>query len=377
MVDYYHHILIPRVLFLTMGSDMFQFFIEKPVGDVAKIIAPTYNTINHLVLKQRNAILDRYSRAPMTMLNNRQLDRLIASFTTPVSSNWEQYYAKLRANANRHAAVVGIVSPTHMAKITSNPFFSSEGIFETTVAVEYPWSANDSYKDIRAVRWLYHESTNLHMPVYNRQNIPDFTDTGVWVIGIDVPLLMVQYHKWRYASNHGDSIDRFVASVVLPGMIDSHFGLAVLNRLRLLAEGKVPGYSPNPHQSAYPSLDSSVDAILKYYIKGLENKNRLKYHQMLSALPGFLAPTFWDIARVPNAVGSNLSNWARDLARFPLVSFLLRFMDTIGNNANREFINKCALYNRHIKQTNLLKLGLGSQYSRLKRWMDYNIEPFL
>lgn len=377
VIDYYHHIFIPLVLFLTMDSIMFQFFLEKPIGDVARLMAPNYNTINAMVLKQRNAILDRYNRGPMAMLNNRQLDRLIASFTTPVTNNWEQYYAKLKVDANRHASVVGIVSPTHMAKITNRPFFSSEGIFEVTVAVEYPWSAKDHYSDIRAVRWLYHESTNLHMPVYNRQNIQDYSDTGVWVVGVDVPLLMVQYHKWRYASNEGDSIDRFIASAVLPGMIDSHFGLAILNRLRLLVEGKVPGYSYNPHQSAYPNLDKGVDDILKYYIKGLENKNSLKYHQMLSALPGFILPTFWDIAQIPNSTGSNLSNWARDLARFSLVSFLLRFMNDTDNHANREFINKCTLYNRQLKQTNVLKLGLGSQYERLKRWMSYNIEPFI
>ena len=377
VIDYYLHIVIPHVLFLTIGSSMLQFFLDKPVGEVAKIIAPTYNTINALVHRQRNGIIERYGKGPMTMLNNRQLDRLIASFTTPVTAQWEHYYAKLKVNANRHGATVGIVSPTHMAKITSNPFFSSPGVLEVAVSVEYEWSPSDSYRDIHAVRWLYHESTNLHMPVYNRQHIPDYSDVGVWVIGVDIPLLMVQYHKWRYATSGGDSIDRFIASVVLPGMVNSHFGLAVLNRLRLIAEGKVPNYSYNPHQSAYPSLDSGVDAILKYYVNGLERKNSLKYHQMLNALPGFMVPSFWDIARVPNATGSNLSNWARDLSRLALVSFLLRFMNDTGNHSNREFINKCALYNRQIKQVNTLKLGLGSQYDRLRRWMNYNIEPFL
>lgn len=356
---------------------MFQFFLEKPIGDVAKIIAPTYNTVAHNILKQRNRILERYSRGPMTMLNNRQLDRLIKSFSPPMTTDWVQYYTRLQRDANRHASAVGIVTPTHASKISNDPFFSSSGIYEVAVAVEYPWNSNDSYSDIRAVRWLYHESTNTKMPVYNRQHIPDYSDTGAWVIGIDVALLMVQYHKWRYKSNEGDNVDKFIASVVLPGMIDSHFGLAVLNRLRFIAEGKRPGYSYNPHQLEFPTLDSNIDAVLAYYVKGLENKHSLKYHQMLSALPGFITTSFWEIAAIPNSTGSNLSNWARDLARFPLVSFLLRLMNETDNNANREFINKCTLYNRQLKQTSMLKVGLGSQYDSMRKWMNYNIEPFL
>jgi hypothetical protein len=188
---------------------------------------------------------------------------------------------------------------------------------------------------------------------------------------------MVQYHKWRYESNEGENVDKFIASVVLPGMIDSHFELAVLNRLRFIAEGKTPGHSYNPHQLVSPNLDNAIDTVLSYYIKGLENKNSLKYHQMLTALPGFTTPSFWDIAKVPDAVGSNLSNWVRDLSRFPLVSFLLRFINETDNNANREFINKCAIYSRQLKQTSMLKVGLGSQYTRLRKWMNYNLEPFL
>lgn len=352
---------------------MYKFFISRPIGNLLTVTSPQYSTINEVVHKQRDRILSTYLRAPMTSLNNRQLDRLIKGFKVPITNDWAEYYRRVRAVADRHGSANGIVTPTRSAQITTDNFFSSSGVYEVSVSVEYPWKQDMHYNDIRAVRWLYHESTSTTMPIYNRQHIPDYTDTGIWVVGIDIALLMVQYHKWRYGNNGSDGVDKFIASVVLPGMIDSHFSIMLLNRLRLLSEGKRPPVSINQHQMAFPSVDRAIDTILNDYLRYTDNKRNLKYHQILASLPGFIYPTLWECAQIPEASNSNISNWARDIARLPMVGWLVRYIDDTGNSNNREFINGVQLYLRYLRQNNNLRNGLSSQYDRLKRWINYNL----
>lgn len=204
--------------------------------------------------------------------------------------------------------------------ISGNPTIYMLGVSPFRKSV----SPATSYRDIVAVRYLSHDSTNLH--IGSQALLEPGFGIGFDVIEIDLGLLFVQFLLWLKEQMTSEfeykrSLMTFVSMHVWPKLVHSRMPLAFMNRARGIAQE----YKPNNvtfNQSKYfhnrtPQAHAMLEECVKFFLK---RENTFDY--LLGSLPVPTNQPLVTYTDLPDVAMTRQVSWAAIMARYNTFQFL-------------------------------------------------------
>lgn len=183
---------------------------------------------------------------------------------------------------------------------------------------------NTSYRDIIPVRYLSHDSTNIH--IGSQALLEQGFGIGFDVIEIDLGLLFVQFLLWLKEQMNSEfeykrSLMTFVSMHVWPKLVCSRLPLAFMNRARAIAQGIKPN-NVVFNQSKFfnnrtPQAHAMIEECVKFFLK---RENTFDY--LLGTLPvptNLPLVTYTDL---PDVAMTRQVSWAAIMARYNTFQYL-------------------------------------------------------
>ena len=322
----------------------------------------SYGKVANTQMNQvRNIILDHYTYQQNLFKtyggyvnSNHPLIRLCYMLSDFMNASADTY--RLVSN-NLHSicSSIGITSESSFGKIFNNCLYTE---WCTLAAVTFndqiPYIKQVDWRDMRPVRCFSHPYTSMELfvaPVNRTSVVP-----GISSIGIDLPLLALQFKSWVNYNNtlpDGDqeSMSEFIFKYVLVGMLKEYIDIALRNRLRYIAidedvpkqiheRGFVTSYEQGIIHPIKNILDNSLDSSLPYY-------------KALKQIPFIFSDSYFDA--VPRELsGLNIyMYWVQALTLIDWVTPMAYFVSR-EQNINTDMIKTFKRVDRFIATTGCL-----------------------
>ena len=192
-------------------------------------VSPIFQRAKEKYNLNYNKVLEHYQTFGSTINNNHILMRLINSLQI-LEGPESLTYRRIDSNKDKIATGLGITTDLNPGELHDNEFYSDTCAIQSVKFMEFFEIKN--FKDIRAVRCLTHQNTDLTL------SIPEIgkslKSNGTAVVGIDIPLLAVQYKLWlRMNQNRPlgqrENTGQFITKFILPGMIPEQIDISLHN----------------------------------------------------------------------------------------------------------------------------------------------------
>lgn len=318
---------------------MFKALREFPVLTRASVTPSNHRQLMQRYDEQIIRLKWHYRRAVHVVPNEHLLVQLLRHAGVAYSGNDELYYNSVRAQVNRIATALKINTSVHAnGKQTRSSFYGS-GVSEYIVAVSNPFIRGVDYDkhwpSIEPVKVRYHPYSDLSF------NLPDNEGnaTGYAVIEVNIPLLMLQFIKWkqwtetRYA--HKPTVQQFIFQFPLVNMLSSHADVCWMNRMVNAQAVRPNGTDKKRYGLALPDLSGLADKDQETVISRILkiNVNAIEVGQIV---PMAISQNLWDFSLPPN-IDYTRQNAVYHLMGFlPWLSFMAQVSFQTDNHDNRE-----------------------------------------
>ncbi len=354
---------------------MYQPFAEIDTKERPIFKFPEWDYIRRTLAAQNTKIVEFYRRNPTTVKSNHILVRLIDSFNVPYREDLGIYTGQVRDKAYALAMALRITTPAFKGRVFTEGYFAGSGSREIIVAVNEPFSLSESianWRDLQPIKVLSHGNTQLLSPILDGRR--PVQQGGLFIVGINIPLLALQYQCWRKEYTVGkDSplgIEHFIRMFPIPNMIYSFQDYAVFNRINLISQNKDIPKAYNPHSFQLIDLSQRVDASLARHVQYIKQKP-MPYDQLLKTLPAINVPNLAYTLKIPDTLYTRQIKWALAMARLPAVEFMLRINAINNYHANRAANNFWRIQFRGMYYDNVFSVGF-SQYESTQIWRFIN-----
>jgi hypothetical protein len=290
----------------------------------------------------------RYYRAnPQAVKSEHLLVKLIQNLGVSTSVDFERYYAIADDVSLDLASVLKLTSALAKGQVFNGVFYGP-GSQEIIIAHNDSFDLDKARKDwqnVTPVRVLRHAKSDLNL------NLPDgirnTTETGIAVIAINIPLLMVQYYCFRQSywisddqpQAHNDKTDQmFVHMYVLPNMLFSHLDQALFNRLVNLSQGKNEPIGVRRQPFALIDYIPKVNAVYKEVLTNLAHQEK-NLVGILQSVPAATRENMEQAMRVPDVAPTRQVMWGLAIARLPMLDFILSQAHVTPATKNQAEVN--------------------------------------
>lgn len=287
-----------------------------------------WHTIRAGLRRNLGQVIRYYRHTPGAVKSSHPLVKLVQSVDVPLSLTLERYHANVDAMALNLSMAMKMTSSIYRGKIWNGEFYGV-GHDEILVAhTEYfdLALAHRDWRNATPLRVLRHARSDLEM------NLPDghFTgsETGMAVIAINLPMLMVQYRafreeeKRRAAGVDEKSVTMFVHRFVLPNMLFSQLDQTLLNRIRCL-QARVPaGWSTRKHPFALTDYSTRLDHCYEEILVGLSKQGK-NFIGILQGVPAAVRQNLEEAMYLPAMAPTRQVMWALAIARLPMLDFVV------------------------------------------------------
>jgi hypothetical protein len=274
-------------------------------------------------------IISFYRGNPQAVRGDHLLVRLIQSVDVPLSLDLERYYDNVDEVSLHLSKTLNLTSSLAKGKIWDGVFYGP-GTSEVIIAHDDSFDLDNARKDwqnVTPVRVLRHPKSDLYL------NLPDgqrnTTESGIAVISINIPLLMIQYYSFRQAYWLEDStkldprtLMMFIHMYVLPNMLFSHLDQALFNRIDRLSKKEPMGQVLKRHPFALIDYTYKVDQTYMEVLKNLKN-HEMNLVGILQSVPAAARKNMEEAMSVPDMAPTRQVVWALALARLPMLDFVL------------------------------------------------------
>lgn len=302
---------------------------------------PTYRTMNWPLINdgiRRNyqKVQSYYRQYPQVVSSSHFLIRLIYALNIGKSLPLERFYYAAASRSLNTAMALKITTSISRGDVFDGIFYgkgSREVIIGHIDSFNYIDSF-DTWREMESVRILHHPKSDLNL------NIPDgratSVETGLAVISINIPMLMVQYYHFHHEQEVRESqgmnrrsIMQFIHSYVLTNAVKSHLDYAIFNRMYNLQRGVPMGDSGIRHSFALVNYTSTLDDSLSTLSKSIDDMN-YKFDAKLKNIPAVFNTTFATVTDLPDMAPTLQVFWALIASRIKVLSYLVRSASKYG-----------------------------------------------
>ena len=294
-----------------------------------------------------------YQRSALRLRNDHVLVQLMLNLTMNPSDTLWDVQAKLEAREIGVARAFGMASPGGYGKAKERCLYSSSknDVVEYLVALRWvevnPFDDEDtSWREVPPLQVLTSPITSLSWDLPRGEGWDK--ETGVSMIGVDLVLLMLQYHTWRqdqYQEFEDDAVvnvNRFLVTDALPRMLASHIDAIFLNRLyQFSSKGVLESpqtaieYSPISVINIAPSLN----IVCRDVVRRLKNSKR-PYLQYLETIPSFVGKNALAALQFPDIPKTRQSQWIILVSRWKAIQLLLTMGGKPAKTVNSEYLKQ-------------------------------------
>lgn len=323
---------------------MFEIFNTPLRHQIGTINITGWNQARN-VLNTEYDRLKRYHQQNISFVNNDHiLVKLLAS-TTFNSGLLSEVALELGDSFDNMMTPLGIGSPFGRPDFSINSWFYNKRTYEILVQDSSMFDADliyENWKDAQPIRVLHHSFTDLSLAYPNGRYVSN-EKPGYAVISINPAMLAIQYKGYLDSSKAGDNgivqaPAIYLSKYPLFNMLKSHIDITLRNRLVATFQGNPVA----PYRSAYSMAINNpttyVDAALATVIKNLQ-VTPLKFDKVLEMMPAFSSDTQRSTLSFPFNAATHYTNWIYDVARAPILDFLVRYGNVNPNYQNLDIIN--------------------------------------
>lgn len=323
-------------------------------------IDPGWRYVRSGLQRNISQAVNYYRERNFSVKNSHLIVRFLNSCGVTTSDPIESFYNRMQDKALGLSMHFNMTSSIYKGDSFEGVFFGA-GSKEVIIATDdsmNPFELEQNWQDIQAVTFLDHPKSDTSLLLANGKSYS--AETGLSVIAINIPALLVQYRCWlkEQSENFKNGLATFPTPVfvhkyILPNMLYSQLDVALFNRLYNLAQGAPMGKPMYRHAFQLISYDDRVDKILKDIIKKL-TRNDKDFFMMMREVPMIGVENLLELAKVPESTPTRQYIWAELLSRLKLIDFLIELSPSNGKKLNREELNFIKKYFDQADNANIL-----------------------
>lgn len=325
---------------------MYTLFNDPPRFDPGIIVAPGWRQLRVDFYTEINKIAKYYRNSSHFVTNEHILAKILLSSKAVFKGNPLKYAEAVRSQSESSITAWGLHSAWTNGRMPDKSWFYNNAVTELLVYDDSTFDEQAEFinwTDIEAVKVHHHPFDDVGMGIPNGRYLGG-NKNGYAVISINVAKLMLQYEGYLKALSNSGAGTRFnphnfIYSYVLVNMLKSHMDCALRNRLVTLFEGGIPTKNPRSHNIALNDLSLQVS---NYLIRVLEflQKGAFEFNKVVGNMPAFSAQYQPEVLMLPEIAPTRYVSWILDLARAPLLRFLLEYNNRAANYKNLYYINE-------------------------------------
>lgn len=320
----------------------------------------TFEYLRRSYFDEVNKIEDFYHNRVYAVKNQHLLVRLINLISIPFTYSYDRY-TDVAINRSMYIAKNFKLAGTYNKGELFKGEFYGPDVNEVIFSLDDYFNVDHvrkNWKNVEAVKVFIHPKSNIDLllPIDRKTS----SETGLAVIGINIPLLALQYRMFieDQMSKRSDGgilgTQHFVHMYVIPNMLRYQTALITLNRAKNLFYGSPMGESYFKHPFSIHHYEDKVDRVLNQQLKTISEK-RLDFITALRMLPSLVHSNLYDTLLLPDFPSTIQGSWVYYLSRLNVIRFLIDLTGERSLSENREILKDLRLDTLYIKSTNILE----------------------
>lgn len=231
-------------------------------------------------------------------------------------------------------------------------YSSANNMIYSTSEYVSPYRAVNNWQNLYPIKCLWVDSTFMDM------SVPSATlnvDSEFTSISVDLPLLSLMYKGFKESMRDSELVlgqDQFIATRVLPTMIESQVDMTCISATIALFEGKHTLQSRVNAPIFLNSYSAEFTKIAEYALNRIEG-SKMQYVHMLQSMPTVYADNAAQALILPDFSPTTQVDWAMMATRLKVINFLLDVGGKAGRQGNSGFIQKLKPYCRDIQMSRI------------------------
>ena len=280
-----------------------------------------------------------YRRTAHVVESDHILIKILQQIGLSYERNDKVYYNEVDARTSRIAKAVGFADYNAKVGAASKNSFFDPKIKEYVVSVTNGYtdlvSLEGMWQNFSPVKVLYHPYNDMTL------NIRDGSRTkgieGYAVITVDIPLLALQFHKWKqWARQHLEAIpgvEQFVFQYPLVNMMRSDASVSYFNHVA----AQLAGHSITPQRKNYSFSISDPEPLMSPDVEYLLEQNSIKPRNLIDLAQSVMllnGDTVWDFLQMPNIPVGSGNAGILTIGTLPWLSTLAQMSFQSGSKDN-------------------------------------------
>lgn len=337
---------------------MYNLFTKKVDSNNSVIRPAGFDLVRRIYQRELATIKDYYNNRVFAVKSNHLLCRMLTTGYVPVEYTLDRFLEATYARSAYIGKYFNLTSELGYGRTFDGDFYGP-GCDEIIIYNEEYFNPFDSainWKDLQPVRVLEHPVSDFGLLLPN--GAEHNTGKGLVAISINVPMLLFMYRGFLLSRNLLNSeqvlgAEHFVYMYVLPGMMETHTDIVLLNRLKNLFYAAPMTQSTKRHAFPITDYSSRIDHVNTDIIKHLEGTSRL-YTQYLKCIPSIVNEDMQETLIMPDMAKTRQVWWSLMMSRLSTMKFLIDLGGERGCDANGIYIHKLQLDIRQIRRENVL-----------------------
>jgi hypothetical protein len=339
---------------------MFDWFNDE--GSRAQIFhASSFTYTKALVNKDLQRFVEYYQSQMRYVNNGHLLARLLLNIPVNFDRPLNELVQRVTDVMYQTCNPLGITTATNYGRVFAQGQFYNKGNEEIIFVHDTAFDADLCYanwRSLQPVHVMTHPFTDMSMQRCNGKYESD--ETGLIVIGINLPLLVVQYKAWldekRRAGSHL-RIHHFIAMYVITNMVYTHMDLAYINRFANRYKKSPVSNIGRKHPFFISDTHTLIDTVIVQNIQTI-NKQSLTWADIAFGLELFTDYSLASFMKSPDVVPTRQILWALTVGYLPFWDLLCRLTVKHNKSANTFYTQSLKRYLRSLQSDKLLERNL-------------------
>lgn len=324
---------------------MFEIFNDPVRHNIGTSHISGWNQSKAMLTAEMNKLFTYYRNNINFLPNQHFLVKLLNSVDYPTSGTIQATADMLSNYFQNNMTQLGIGSPFGRPDFSVNSWFFNKRTFEVLMMDDSSFDADDVYsnwKDAKPIKILHHPFNDLSLAIPNGK-VDGGNVMGYAVILINPSMLAIQYKGYLDGLNSDLAITPFTTATFLHtypilNTMGNMLDITIRNRLSAMYTGRPLEQFKRAHQVGVNNLTTQVDGALRSVLT-LMRDQVLTFDKLLETIPSFTKVTQRDITPFPLNSMSRNTIWIYDVARAPLLDFLVRYNNDKPNYSNLQTLN--------------------------------------
>lgn len=319
-----------------------------------------WDFIHRGVNNELKRLRDYYHRTIFPVPTSHLVSQIIEMLNIPLMMSYREYIDRAVDGAGRVCLSMRIAHSVSQGIVRKGVFYNNQ-CDEILIAIDEKFDVEKAvanWRELEPIRVFNHPYSDFTMARCNGKY--PVNKTGVAVIFINVPMLMLQYRRWVEEESVMESgsihpIANFVGQYPITNMVNSHLDVVLWNRFvnlcRAEANDIVHGYQ---HPIPFINYSGRIDPYVKRTAFHLLDQ-KPTMGQLMKLFPLFTQANMLEHMQEPGIYMTRYVAWGMIVGWMPIVGFLMEFSNQYENIANGNYVNGIVREFNRYRQDNMFK----------------------